>query len=244
MNHTIAVVAKMSLVRGHAIALALAMAALAGCQGFPGMGGSLSRGVLTENVSSPLIGGMPTDQTNQARQLSIALQIKKAGGEVTNNMALYPASTVVAIDLHATRVTDADLAQLNAFPNLRIVNLHHTRITDVGITAISKLQSLQTLYLANTEISDLGLESLQSLPQLHDLGLMSTKVTDKGMASIAHMTGLNELTLSGNQISDAGLKQLHGLSRLRKLVLIKTSVTKAGVEQFRKAVPDAHVFFG
>ncbi len=244
MMHSTAVSTKTNLVRPPVLLLTLGLAALAGCQGFPGLSGSSSKGILAENYSTPLVAGLPQGQTSQARQHNIALQIKKAGGDITNNMALYPASTVVGVDLHETHVNDADLAQLNAFPNLRVVNLHHTKITDVGIASIAKLPNIQTLHLGNTEISDAGLESLQSLRQIHELGLMSTKVTDKGMASVAHMTALSELTLSGNQITDAGLNQLTGLTHLRKLVLIKTNVTKAGLAQFRKAVPDAHIFFG
>ena len=189
MIHTPAVLPKSNLVHLYALMLTLGLAALAGCQSFPGMNGSDSKGILADNYATPLVGGVPQGQTSQARQHNIALQIKKAGGDITNNMALYPASTVVGVDLHETHVTDADLAQLNAFPNLRVLNLHHTKITDVGIARISKLPSIQTLHLGNTEISDAGLESLRGLPQLRELGLMSTLVTDKGMASVAHMTG-------------------------------------------------------
>jgi Leucine rich repeat/Leucine Rich repeat len=224
--------------------LAMGLVVVTGCQGFPGTLPSNPTGILGDDVLSTVVTGMSPAEANQLKQHRLALQIKKAGGDVNINMALYPASTVVGVDLHQTQVLDADLLQLRAFPNLRTLNLYGTHITDAGLESIAPLRSLQTLRLANTEITDAGLQSLQKLPDLRELGLTHTKVTDQGMAMLSNMKTLTELTLSGSQITDAGLKQLKVLTHLRKLVLIKTSVTKAGIEQFQRAVPDAHVFAG
>jgi Leucine Rich repeat len=224
--------------------LAIGLIALAGCQGFPGTLPSNPTGILGDDVLTTTVKGMTPAEANQLKQHRLALQIKKAGGDVEINMALYPASTVVGVDLHQTHALDADLLQLKAFPNLRTLNLYGTHITDAGLENISTLRTLQTLRLANTEITDAGLLSLQKLPDLHELGLSNTKITDQGCATLATMKGLTELSLTGSQITDAGLKQLQTLTRLKKLVLTKTSATKAGVAQLQRAVPDAHIFFG
>jgi Leucine-rich repeat (LRR) protein len=231
-------------VRVHDRVLAIGLFVLASCQGFPGAAANSGAGLLGDDVLSTVVKGMsPSDQA-QLKQHRLALQIKKAGGDVTHNMALYPASTIVAVDLHQTQITDADLAQLKSFPNLRTLNLYNTHITDAGLANVANLTGVQTLHLGNTEITDAGLRSLQSLPDLHELGLTHTKVSDQGMAYLANMKGLTELTLSGGQITDAGLNQLKTLNRLRKIVLSKTNVTKTGVQQLQRALPEVHVFFG
>jgi len=228
--------------RARTAAVVLALG-LVGCQGFPGTAPVPGKGILAENAM-PVVVGMPPAQANQTRQLNVALQIKKAGGDIFHNMSLYPASTVVGVDLHHTQVSDADLAQLAVFPNLRSVNLYNTRISDVGMTNIADLHGLQTLHLGDTQISDAGLLALEKLTNLHELGLTHTRITDQGMASLAKLTNLSELSLNGSQITDAGLKDLHSLTHLRKLVLLKTGVSKAGVQQLQRAIPDVHVYFG
>ncbi|HEV8061941.1 MAG TPA: hypothetical protein VGP68_18830 [Gemmataceae bacterium] len=224
--------------------VSLSLIVLASCQGFPGILPPSPTGILGDDVLSTVVTGMSPEQINQLKQHRLSLQIKKAGGDVNLNMALYPASTIVGVDLHQTQVMDEDLLQLKAFPNLRTLNLYGTHITDAGLENLVPLRGLQTLRLANTEVTDAGLQSLQKLPDLRELGLTHTKVTDQGLATLANMKTLTELTLSGSQITDAGLKQLRSLTHLKKLVLIKTSATKAGVQQFQRAVPDAHVYFG
>ena len=224
--------------------LAVGLFVLASCQGFPGAAANSGSGLLGDDVLSTVVKGMSPSDEAQFKQHRLALQIKKAGGDVTINMALYPASTIVGVDLHQTQITDADIAQLKAFPNLRTLNLYHTRITDAGLANVAQLTQLQILHLGNTEVTDAGLRYLQALPDLHELGLTHTKVTDQGLACLANLKGLTELTLSGGQITDNGLRQLKTLHRLRKIVLIKTNVTKSGVEQLQRALPDAHVYFG
>lgn len=231
-------------VRTHFRGLTLGLFVLASCQGFPGAAANSGSGLLGDDVHSTVVKGMSPSDEAQLKQHRLALQIKKAGGDVNINMGLYPASTVVGVDLHQTQITDLDLAQLKAFPNLRILNLYNTHITDAGLANVANLTGLQTLHLGNTEVTDAGMRYLQALPALRELGLTHTKVSDQGLACLANMKGLTELTLSGGQITDAGLKQLKTLNRLRKIVLIKTNVTKSGVEQLQKALPDAHVYFG
>jgi hypothetical protein len=221
----------------------LGMGALAGCQTFSGSAGGISKGILLDEAPTAVFVGMTPAQVSQARQHTVAVQIKKAGGEIVNNMALYPGSTVVAVDLNRTQAKDSDLVHLSAFPNLHTLNLHHTKISDVGIASVAKLTTLQTLHLGNTEVSDAGLEALQVLPQLHELGLTYTKVTDGGMATLGRMHSLTELSVSGSQITDKGISELKTLTHLRKLTLIKTSATKAGVERLRKALPNTHIYF-
>ena len=191
--------------------VSLSLVVIASCQSFPGLVPASPTGILGDDVLSTVVTGMSPEQINQLKQHRLSLQIKKAGGDVTLKMALYPASTVVGVDLHQTQVMDEDLLQAESFPNLRTLNLYGTHITDAGLENLVALRSLQTLRLAYTDISDAGLQSLKKLPDIRELGLTHTKVTDQGLATLATMKTLTELTLSGSQITDAGLKQLGAL---------------------------------
>ncbi len=228
--------------RARTVAVLLALG-LAGCQGFPGLAPVPPKGILTENAT-PMVVGVEPAQASQNKQLNVALQIKKAGGDIIHNMSLYPASTVVGVDLHHTQVSDTDLAQLTVYPNLRSVNLYNTRISDAGLANVAQIRGLQTLHLGDTQITDAGLVAIEKLTDLHEISLTHTNITDRGLASLAKLTNLNELSLGGSQITDAGLKDLHALTHLHKIVLLRTGVTKAGVQQLRRAIPDVHVYMG
>ena len=64
--------------------------------------------------------------------------IEKLGGQVTVD-AESPTRPVIAIDLAETKVADADLEQLKAFPRLETLNLDHTQITDAGLEHLKEL---------------------------------------------------------------------------------------------------------
>ena len=60
---------------------------------------------------------------------------------------------VVWLNLAKTRVTDAGLATLAQFPELRRLHLDRTRISDAAITHISRLPKLEYLNLVSTSLS-------------------------------------------------------------------------------------------
>lgn len=143
-------------------------------------------------------------------------RIKKAGGTVALD-ATRPGDPIVEIDLHRTRITDADLDCLTGRTNLRKLNLHSTGITDAGLGRLQGLMALQTLYLNDTPITDAGLLHLRGLQKLAELGLNQTRV------------------------SDQGLEQLKGLHGLKQLSLVGARVTAAGLQEFKRAVPNVRV---
>ncbi len=104
--------------------------------------------------------------------------VETLGGELDQN----DEGEVVAVDLGATQVTDADLAHLlglTALENLRLVG---TEVTDAGLVHLAGLTTLENLILADTPITDAGLAHLTGLTELRDLNLRDTQVTDGGVA--------------------------------------------------------------
>jgi len=83
-------------------------------------------------------------------------EVKRLGGTVTIDK--YRTWEVEAVDLHETEVTDADLAHLEGFKNLRRLTLFSTKITGAGLIHIRDLTELRDLNLAFTAVSDPDLQ--------------------------------------------------------------------------------------
>ena len=114
---------------------------------------------------------LPDPHSPAGLQAQAVAKIKKLGGQV-QFAATLPGMPVVGIDLHGTRVRDADLSVLASLPAVRTLNLHNTAITDAGLAYLKAVPHLQTLFLNQTAISDAGLEQLKALPELRELGTL------------------------------------------------------------------------
>src|SRR5262249_51612789 len=104
-------------------------------------------------------------------------QIKRLKGQVKRDLN-NPDKPAVSLDLHGTRISDADLEILRSLTKLQSLNLYNTNVTDAGLVHLQGLTSLSTLYLNYTSITDAGLAHLTGLPHLQQLGLYHTQVTD------------------------------------------------------------------
>ena len=79
--------------------------------------------------------------------------------------------------LDSTQVTDAGLAHLKAWRNLRVLRLDSTRVTDSELLHL-KAANLRVLSLDSTRVTDSGLLHLKARANLRELNLDSTQVTD------------------------------------------------------------------
>jgi hypothetical protein len=140
---------------------------------------------------------------------------------ITSLRRWFPAvyfDEIMGVYLAATRITDAELAQLQGLTSLRRLELDGTQITDPGLVHLQRLTGLQELYLANTQ------------------------VTDAGLAHLQEMTSLQGLWLNDTQVTDAGLIHLQGLTSLKRLNLFNTQVTDAGVAKLQQALPSCQIY--
>ena len=69
-----------------------------------------------------------------------------------------PGRPVVKVDLHGTKVTDADLALLGPLTELRHLDLRLTEIGDLGVMHLKGLKQLRFLNLFRTKTGDIGLQ--------------------------------------------------------------------------------------
>lgn len=181
-----------------------------------------------------------SEQTAQDRVIE---RVKKAGGTVSFDPA-QPKGPVTGIDLHRTRVTDADLEQLFPVPPPPALDIERAAFPpnerDAAPAAVPAkpppppgLARLRMLTLYNTRITDAGLEPVGRLSHLQALHLSDTAVTDAGLRHLLGLTELRELGLNRTRITDAGLAQLKAFPNLSSLALDGTHVTDEGLAQLK-----------
>lgn len=153
---------------------------------------------------------------SQAQAAAIAV-IEHVGGKVERDPQLA-GQPVVYIDFYRNkRVTNADLATLEAFTQIRKLRLSHTRISDDGLMHLKGLRQLETVYFENNPITDAGLDHLRELPNLRELGLSGTKVTLDG------------------------LLRLDEFPKIQVLFLRRLGLSRTNVDKLQQALPDCAI---
>lgn len=87
------------------------------------------------------------------------------------------AALIVDAELARTKVTDAGLATIGRWENLRRLDLTRTTITSAGLAGLQPLKKLEALNLTNTAVDDAGVAQLKALPALQRVWVFGTKVT-------------------------------------------------------------------
>jgi Leucine-rich repeat (LRR) protein len=156
--------------------------------------------------------------------------ISAAGGTVSRDSA----GRVVGVNLHASWVTDSDLAELAKLPALTKLDLSMTRITDRGLIELKAASNLTEINLYYAElVSDQGIAVVKSLPHLKRLNLRGTKMTDSTLQLLNHLTGLESLDIGFAQVTDSGIAQL-ALPKLKEFSIGGNKLTDAGLQALRQ----------
>ncbi len=128
-------------------------------------------------------------------------------------------------------VTDADMALLDAFPDLEDFHVSIAPVSDLA--HLAGLKKLRGLTLIGVPIADSDLRSIARLPVLTDVSLGGTRIGDAGVAMLGTMPQLRTLDLEWTRVTDAGVAHLAGLKRLEWLQLTCTEITDAGLDHLR-----------
>lgn len=92
--------------------------------------------------------------------------------------ALKPISDlIVDAELARSKVTDAGMATLGSFRNLRSLDLSHTGVTSRGLASLTNLSKLESLNLTSTDVDDQGVLPFRQKTGLRHLYLFGTKCT-------------------------------------------------------------------
>jgi Leucine-rich repeat (LRR) protein len=81
------------------------------------------------------------------------------GDDLFEHMPVLNQATYVS--LQNCRLTDASLAQMSKFPNVRELNLRANRIIDEGLKGLHGLKSLERVYVGESRVTVEGMEALQ-----------------------------------------------------------------------------------
>ena len=95
----------------------------------------------------------PTTDAHQASLDKVVAAVQRLGGSVEFDETQKD-KPIIKVDLHGTKVTDADLVILKDLKELRFLDLRLTHIGDAGVANLKNLKKLQTLNLFRSELTD------------------------------------------------------------------------------------------
>ncbi len=194
---------------------------------------------VVSDQQKPPAAGPDVAPKNQAEAIAM---IKKLGGKIERDLK-HPDHPVVSVNFSGCReLTDADLAILKEFTQLKTLLLGYTKVTDAGLVHIKGLTKLQLLGLGITKVTGAGLVHIKGLTQLQYLRLEETGVTDAGMEHLKGFTKLQVLGLRKTKVTGAGMEHLKGLKQLQTLYLWDTQVTDAGVKKLQESLPKCKIY--
>jgi internalin A len=157
--------------------------------------------------------------------------ITDAGGAVTRDGT----GQIVAVDLHATWITDSDMVELARLPNLAHLDLSLTRISDHGLQQLKDAPAITDLNLYYDElITDAGLSALKGWKHLKRLSVRGTKITDTTLQHLSGVITLESLDAGYAQITDVGLELLTPLTNLKELAIGGNKLTDTGLQSLRQ----------
>ncbi|KAL9178868.1 hypothetical protein ACHAXT_011841 [Thalassiosira profunda] len=135
---------------------------------------------------------------------------------------------LTTLDLADTDISDASMAKLAQFKEMRHLSLFYCNISNRGLSMLASMENLEVLNLDSRDIGDDGLRYLRNLP-LRSLDLFSSRVTDLGCAYLSKIKSLRSLELCGGGVGDLGCAHIATLSNLTSLNLSQNEgVTNRG----------------
>jgi hypothetical protein len=157
--------------------------------------------------------------------------IESLGGRVERD----PQGRIVAASLRATWITDGDLVELAALPNLQRLNLSQTRITDQGLVYLKTAPALRDVNLAYAEkIGDPAHAVIRDWKHLQRLSLRGTVVADETAASAASLPKLEALDIADTIVGDVGFEALALAPKLKELAMGNIRISESGYQSLRQ----------
>ena len=153
-----------------------------------------------------------------------------------------PPTSVVSFADFRTEVTDDDILQFRAYPEIEYFQftrweLRPARRTNASIPP----GTLVFGEVKSPKVTDRSLEVLDSLPRVRHLIADGCAITDAGCVILARQPSLEFLALDDTRITNEGLLRLVSCKSLRQVNLRRTNVTRKGVNQFERIRPDVQI---
>ena len=155
---------------------------------------------------------------------------RDAGGQVTG------------LHLRASWVTDGDLLEIAALPQLRRLDLSQTRITDQGLAYLKSATGLRDVNLAYAEkIGDPAHAVIKHWKNLQRLNLRGTLVSDETAAAAAALPDLEFLDIADSIVGDVGVDALTAARKLKTLAMGNTRISETGFQSLRQFTTLSHL---
>ncbi|REK23912.1 MAG: hypothetical protein DWQ42_14165 [Planctomycetota bacterium] len=132
----------------------------------------------------------------------------------------------------AGAASDADVAKLGGFQELRSVSLAGDGLTLQSVRSIAKIDGVTALGLSLESLDSSWLEAVSDCHQLTSIGISSrseNSFDDMGLAQLSKLRKLVRLSLLGRGISVAAMEQIGELKSLENLELIVGNVPDASL---------------
>jgi hypothetical protein len=165
-------------------------------------------------------------------------EFKQRGGKIEVDEKA-PGKPVVGLDLKHMPLSDADMAELHWFPEVRTLTLDldvfvgdqtGRVLSPDALKYLADLPKVRSLSLGGRNVGDKDMVYVQGMRLLERLSLPQTAVSNEGLKCIQGLTNLRYLDLSEANISDAGPVALKDLKKLETLILSRTNIGDAGLE--------------
>jgi hypothetical protein len=154
--------------------------------------------------------------------------------------ALPPSPLPVELGVTDTPVTDEDMKDIAAMPNLIDLSIADCGVTEAGIAALSGAKRLSRLALKGTGCAtDKALEVIGRIKTLKYLNLISRSLQDDGLR---HLKSLDLVLLSlDGSLTDSAVTHLVGFKSLKYLGIFNRKISAAGLATLKAALPDCKV---
>jgi hypothetical protein len=77
------------------------------------------------------------------------------------------AELIVEAELSRTKITDAAMASVANWPNLRVLDLSRTAVSSAGVRALAGMKKLEWINVSSTRVDASAVAELQKLPSVH-----------------------------------------------------------------------------
>ena len=77
------------------------------------------------------------------------------------------ADLIVEAELSRTKITDAAMASVATWPNLRVLDVSRTAVSSEGVRTLAGLKKLEWINVSSTSVDTLAVAELQKLPSVH-----------------------------------------------------------------------------
>ena len=156
--------------------------------------------------------------------------ITQLGGKVGRDAS----GRITSVNLRGSWISDTEMLNLAAMPDLESLDLSHTRITDEGMLRLKSAPKISDLKLFYAEwITDQGLTAIRDWKHLKRLNVRGTRISDGTLELVSRMTGLEALDIAHTSVTDNGLDYLITLVNLKELSLGRGRLSNSAIETLR-----------